>query len=200
MGKAFTEDQRALVQEKLRRAGLRLFAEKGIRGVSVRELTAEAGIAQGGFYSFYGDKDQFIMDLIELRITEKLADMAGHMEDSLSDPVGYVADMFYREGIHLKDNKAFDNMISGTLDFFIVRRGQMADRIAGLYRSFFVKLVEFWRGRGFDVHADTDGLVNMLCAAGLLFSNASLMDAAYFDRIYRTFCRSETEQFLRVSK
>ncbi len=52
MGKAFTDDERADLQEKLRRTGLRLFSEKGIKGVSIRELTSVAGIAQGGFYTF----------------------------------------------------------------------------------------------------------------------------------------------------
>lgn len=200
MGKAFTEDERASVQQRLMRAGLTLFAEKGIKGVSVRELTAQAGIAQGGFYSFYRDKDEFILALIELRITEKLDAMSERMEESLGDPVGYVADLFYREGMHLKSNKAFDNMISGTLDFFISQRGSMTDRIAALYRGYFERLAGFWRDSGLTVEADMDGLANMICAAGLLFSNASLMDEDYFDMIYKTFCISETAQFLRVSR
>ena len=52
MGKAFTENEKIEVQEKLRRTGLRLLAEEGIRRVSIRELTKEAGIAQGGFIPF----------------------------------------------------------------------------------------------------------------------------------------------------
>ena len=52
MGKAFSEEKRERVQEALRRVGLRLLAESGIRNVSIRRLTQEVGIAQGGFYTF----------------------------------------------------------------------------------------------------------------------------------------------------
>ena len=62
MGKAFTDKERADVQGNLRRIGLKLFAEKGIKGVSIRDLTSEADIAQGGFYSFYKDKEDFLID------------------------------------------------------------------------------------------------------------------------------------------
>ncbi|MBQ9308424.1 MAG: TetR family transcriptional regulator [Clostridia bacterium] len=45
MGKAFSEAQRGEVQRKLRETGLALFREKGIRGVSIREITAACGIS-----------------------------------------------------------------------------------------------------------------------------------------------------------
>ena len=71
MGKAFSEEERQEVQEKLRRIGLRLLAEDGIKNISIRQLTSEAGIAQGGFYTFYQDKDDFVEDLFLLRIKKK---------------------------------------------------------------------------------------------------------------------------------
>ena len=48
-----------------------LLAENGIRNISIRQLTGEVGIAQGGFYTFYKDKDDFVEDLFLLRIREK---------------------------------------------------------------------------------------------------------------------------------
>ncbi|HCM91617.1 MAG TPA: TetR/AcrR family transcriptional regulator, partial [Lachnospiraceae bacterium] len=60
MGKAFTQEEREELQEKLRRTGLKLLAENGIRNISIRQLTKEVGIAQGGFYTFYKDKDDFV--------------------------------------------------------------------------------------------------------------------------------------------
>ena len=64
MGKAFSEEERIQVQQKLRKIGLRLFADKGIKGVSIREVTKAAEIAQGGFYTFYKDKTDFLIDLM----------------------------------------------------------------------------------------------------------------------------------------
>ena len=53
MGKAYSEEEKKEIKGKLRQVGLQLFREKGIRKVSVREMAAQVGIAQGGFYTFY---------------------------------------------------------------------------------------------------------------------------------------------------
>ena len=118
MGKAFTESERAAVLVKLRRTGLRLFAEKGIRSVSIRDLTAAAGIAQGGFYTFYADKDDFLADLFELRIREKLDELRKESRASQVDPPVFLTELFYREGMHLRGNRVFVNLESGTLAFY----------------------------------------------------------------------------------
>lgn len=198
MGKAFTDSERMEVQDHLRRIGLKLFAEKGIKGVSIRELTSEAGIAQGGFYTFYKDKEDFLLDLCELRIQEKLAILEAGKADSLSDPVGYIAAIFYREGLHLKENKAFDNMISGTLDLLYNTKQDVSHRISLRYRNFMTSMIQYWEEQGYQVDVDMDGLMSLIRAAGILFSNASLLGEEYFEKIYRTFCEAEVNGFLKV--
>lgn len=200
MGKAFTDDERARVQEKLRRTGLKLFAEKGIRGVSIRDLTSAAGIAQGGFYSFYKDKEDFLADLIELRVREKLSALRNRRAESLADPAGFISGIFYSEGMHLKENKAFDNMISGSLSFFYENRADLHQRVSGVYRKFLIELEEYWKKSGYQVFMDTEGFLNLIRAVGILFSNASLLDDRYFAEIYRCFCEAETDRFLKVTK
>lgn len=200
MGKAFTDQERAEVQSALRNIGLKLFAEKGIKGVSIRDLTSETGIAQGGFYTFYKDKEDFLIDLIELRITEKLAIITERKADSLKDPVGYIAEIFYREGMHLKENKAFDNMISGTLELFYNAAPEVSKRISNHYKNAFETMIKFWKEHGYHVDADIDALMNMIRAASILFSNAPLIDDKYFKDIYKIFCESEIKAYLKVRK
>ncbi|MBO4911244.1 MAG: TetR/AcrR family transcriptional regulator, partial [Butyrivibrio sp.] len=53
MGKAFSDKEREEIKEKLRRAGLKILAQTGIKDISIRDITKQVGIAQGGFYSFY---------------------------------------------------------------------------------------------------------------------------------------------------
>ncbi len=200
MGKAFTDDERADLQEKLRRTGLRLFSEKGIKGVSIRELTSAAGIAQGGFYTFYKDKDDFLADLIGLRTCEKLALMRDRYSESLNDPIRFVSGIFYSEGMHLKENKVFDNTISGTLSFFCENKADIHKRLGSIYENFLNELAEYWRDHGYTVSIDTDGFLNLIIAVGIMFSNASLLDDKYFNDIFRCFCESETALFLKVTK
>lgn len=200
MGKAFTEDERASVQEKLRRTGLDLFARKGIKGVSIRDLTSTAGIAQGGFYTFYKDKDDFLADLIELRVSEKLEAMRDGYRESIDDPVGFLSGMLYSEGMHLKENKAFDNMISGTLSFFNENKTDIHERVSQLYRNYLEELAAYWNDNGYAVSMDVDGFLNLILAVGIMFSNASLLDDAYFKNIFRCFCESGTAMFLKVGR
>lgn len=200
MGKAFTEKERIELQASLRQIGLQLFAEKGIKGVSIRALTAKAGIAQGGFYNFYKDKEDFLLDLIAFRVNDKLALRLEHIEETLSDPVGYVIELFFQEGMHLKKNKAFDNMISSSMEFFSSNKNEISSRISKLYIEFFESLFAYWKVNGFCVKMDLNGLINLFFAAFILFSNASLLDNNYFETIYRTFCVSEVNAFLEVRK
>ena len=62
MAKAFTEKEKEQIRERLQQEGLKQFKEKGLKKVSVQQLTREVGIAQGGFYSFYDSKEALFVD------------------------------------------------------------------------------------------------------------------------------------------
>ena len=198
MGKAFSDEERAQVQEKLRRVGLKLLAESGIRNVSIRRLTQEVGIAQGGFYTFYRDKEDFVMDLMCLRVREKTQIMLDHKEETLADPEGFLVELFYREGMHLKENKAFQNGESGTIEFWTRASKEGENEIRETYRDFLEQLLEYWRSCGLQIECDIDGIMNVGMAAGVLFTNAGFMQEEYFAQIYRTFCEAEVERYFKV--
>ena len=198
MGKAFTEEERVMVQEKLRRAGLKLFREKGIKGVSIRQLTSAAGIAQGGFYTFYKDKTDFLLDIIEFRIKEKLSDMAAQWDKSLEDPAGYLAEEMYLQGMHLTENKAFDNAISGTLELYQSIDKQTARRIRKLYKEYLEKLIRYWHDNGIVLKADIEGLLWSIRMESFMITNASFMDREYMAKIFKSFCKSVVDDFIKV--
>ena len=198
MGKPFSHEEREQVQDILRRTGLQLLAENGIRNVSIRELTRQAGIAQGGFYTFYKNKEEFVIDLFLLRIREKTDAMLAHKEDTLADPERFVAELLYKEGMHLKENRAFNNQASGTLGFFAKYGGRAGKKSMAIYRTFLEKLIRYWEENGYTVECDVDGILNVGIMGSVLFSNAGLIDEGYFEKIYREYCRSETARFLKI--
>jgi AcrR family transcriptional regulator len=65
MPKAFTEQERQGVIERLLAEGYRLFVTYGIRKTSVEELASAAGISKGAFYLFYESKEALFMDVME---------------------------------------------------------------------------------------------------------------------------------------
>ena len=89
MGKAFSEEERAQVQESLRRIGLRLFAEKGMRGVSIRE-------------------GQSLEELYEERapLYERYADITADEKDmTISETALYIRDMVK----NIQESESSDN-------------------------------------------------------------------------------------------
>jgi len=200
MGKAFTESEKIEVQEKLRRTGLRLLAEEGIRRVSIRELTKEAGIAQGGFYTFYKDKDDFIIDLMCLRVKEKTDIMYQEKEKTLKDPKDFIVQIFYKEGMHLKKNMAFKNSESDTISFWQKTSRNGDNMIGKTYLTFLKNMISYWEENGYKIECDAEGLLNAGAAAGLLFSNADMLDEKYFEEIYKVFCEAEVARFFKAIK
>ena len=73
MAKAFNEEEKLEIKQKMMDIALLLFHESGTKGLSIKELTSRTGIAQGSFYNFWKDKDALILDVMQYRSAQKLA-------------------------------------------------------------------------------------------------------------------------------
>ena len=200
MGRAFTKEERDEVQEKLRRTGLKLLAKDGIRNISIRELTKEVGIAQGGFYNFYKDKEEFVLDLFLLRIREKTQIILSEKEKTVDDPRMFIINLLFQNGMHLKENKAFDNAKSGTIEFFMRYRNSSSDPSRLIYKDLLIEMIEYWELNGWEINCDIDAILDVGTMSGILFSNAGMIDDANFEKIFKTFCEAEVDRFFRSEK
>ncbi|OYO42821.1 TetR family transcriptional regulator [Lachnotalea glycerini] len=200
MGKAYSGEERIKIQKQLRKVGLRMFAEKGIKKMSIQELTQEVGIAQGSFYSFYDSKESFLLALMKIRVDEKLALRYKNKGDTIDDPVRYLVQMLYDEGMHLKENKAFNNSISDSIKFFTRCGIEGRTQIGSSYLNYLHRLSEYWNQNGYQTEMDYDGLLNTITAAVILFSNADIIKEPYFAQIYFTFCDSSVRKFMILKK
>ncbi|MCR5847305.1 MAG: TetR/AcrR family transcriptional regulator, partial [Lachnospiraceae bacterium] len=161
MGRAFTKEERDEVQEKLRRTGLKLLAKDGIRNISIRELTKEVGIAQGGFYNFYKDKEEFVLDLFLLRIREKTQMILSEKEKTLEDPRTFIINLLFQNGMHLKENKAFDNTKSGTIEFFMRYKNSSSDPSRLIYKDLLIEMIEYWESNGWEIECDINTILDV---------------------------------------
>ena len=200
MGRAFTKEERDEVQEKLRRTGLKLLAKDGIRNISIRELTKEVGIAQGGFYNFYKDKEEFVLDLFLLRIREKTQIILSEKEKTVNDPRMFIINLLFQNGMHLKENKAFDNAKSGTIEFFMRYRNSSSDPSRLIYKDLLIEMIDYWESNGWEIYCDIDAILDVGTMSGILFSNAGMIDEENFEKIFKTFCESEVDRFFKSEK
>ncbi len=65
MPRAFNENEKGLIREKLLDAGFKQFASYGLKKTNVEELARAAGISKGAFYIFYSSKEELFMDVVE---------------------------------------------------------------------------------------------------------------------------------------
>lgn len=65
MPKAFSEQERASIRERLIEQGYAQFSAHGLRKTSVEELAVAAGISKAAFYLFFESKETLFMDVVE---------------------------------------------------------------------------------------------------------------------------------------
>lgn len=80
MARAFTEEEKEHIKQGLMSNGAKLIRQKGLRNVTVEELTQLTGIAKGSFYSFYPSRESLFWDVIkkeEVELVAKIEKVAG---------------------------------------------------------------------------------------------------------------------------
>ncbi len=90
-------------RERIDRAAIRLFVERGIDGTSIRQIAKEAGISVGALYNHYPSKEDMALTLFsdswaavghELRLLARESD---DLEKQLQSMIYYVFDLFERD-------------------------------------------------------------------------------------------------------
>jgi AcrR family transcriptional regulator len=64
MPKAFSDQERQLIHQRLLEQGSEQFAMHGLRKVTVEELAHAAGISKGAFYLFYPSKEALFLEVV----------------------------------------------------------------------------------------------------------------------------------------
>jgi len=67
-------------------SAVKVFARKGFYNASVSEIAREAGIADGGMYTYFGGKDDLLISLFEYKMEDILTRFNSHLKD-ISDPL-----------------------------------------------------------------------------------------------------------------
>ena len=203
MAKAFTDKEREEIRRRLQDEGLRQFKEKGLKKVSVRELTQAAGIAQGGFYTFYESKEALLLDCVNRKMTEKINSFTDgtfeQYEEEMRDPVRFLAERFYVTGMHLKDNLVFNNLISDSVNIILGDYEKLEQNSVRAIKELLIRLIDWWKIHGLIVTVDTGGLRAFMKAGAVLFMNEGIIGKEYFPEIFRSFVYENTARYFQVT-
>lgn len=62
------ERRRAEIRERIVRAALRLFSERGVHATTVEDITNEADVGKGTFFNYFPSKDDILPHLCQLKM------------------------------------------------------------------------------------------------------------------------------------
>lgn len=85
MPKIVNEEERRLTKEAIFHSTIQLIKEKGVRTITVDDITEAVGIGKGSFYAYYPSKEAWLYEVIKRCEREIFMRMEEHMETIRSD-------------------------------------------------------------------------------------------------------------------
>jgi len=198
MSKAFSEYEKLNIKQKIMEAAIEIFHESGTKGLSIKELTKRAGIAQGSFYNFWKDKDALIMDVMQYRLAQKLEIAKQSFDESLENPVKFLVDIIYEHSIDLKEKYKKKPIYAEALNMLSKKTENRVYEANSLYTDFINKLAEYWKEQNAVKDVDEKGLINAFTGSFLLFSNYYKFEEEYFNDILKVFISAVVKRYIEL--
>ena len=198
MSKAFSEDEKLNIKQKMMEVASEIFHESGTKGLSIKELTKRAGIAQGSFYNFWKDKDAIIMDVMQYRLAQKLEIAKQSFDKSLENPVKFLVDIIYEHSIDLKEKYKKKPIYAEALNMLSKKTENRVYEANSLYTDFINKLAEYWKEQNAVKDVDEKGLINAFTGSFLLFSNYYKFEEEYFNDILKAFISAVVKKYIEL--
>lgn len=198
MGKAYKEEEKKEIQNRLLEAGLEAFHNDSFKAFNIREIAKKAGISQGSFYNFYNNKDEFVIDIIKYRALQKIRIIMKALPTSLDKLSDYLSDVLYKYLIELKYKsdvrKIYIDLFNILLKDSEIKNNNMHSAFKGnvrsIFREFFNEISFMYSENNLKTKIDVDGLVNVMAGAIILIVNSSKMDLQYFEDILKVYIKS----------
>lgn len=196
MGRAYTEEERSAIRIRLLEAGLDMFHDQGVRRLSIRELTRRAGIAQGGFYSFFPNKEALVIELIHYRTQQKLALCEKEFDQSLADPAAFVGRAIFAMPLGLKKRAEQKQMYADILHLFLTEDGPNQEKLYAALRATLEKLAAYWQAQGVPVTMDVRGVLNVVKSTLILYANIERLDQDYAQELLKTYIEAACRRYI----
>lgn len=180
MGKAFTEEERSQIKKQIMEAGYKLFNEQGVQKVTIREITSQVGIAQGGFYSFFKDKEELILAILNERYRIKLEYILSLLPGTEKDPMQYIRRIILHSSKHIYEDLFYSSQKQDVLDLL-----RQEEKMVEQKNEEAVLVMEsYWRTHGKEVKIDSEKLLTAIGIAVSLTTNRKYMNTHCFQTLF----------------
>lgn len=198
--KAYTAKDKEQIRRQILEAGLDLFHDQGIRSISIRELTKRAGIAQGGFYSFFPNKEALVIELLHYRTSQKMGLFEKTFHRSLENPAAFVGESLFYMSWDLKQKADRKQMYRDVLNLCLLEKPHQRDQLFAILYSTLEHLADYWRNQGLCVTMDVQGLMNVVKGSMILYTNLNQLDSNYSESILRTYYVENCKKYVLCDK
>lgn len=99
MPKIFNEHERASIKEDMLKVGSALLRKKGIRNISVEDITKGVNVAKGSFYAFYDSREDLLWKIVKMEERGLIERILSSAAQDL-DTKGKIKKIFYDVYLH----------------------------------------------------------------------------------------------------
>lgn len=198
MAKAFSEEEKIKIKEKIMEAALDLFHDKGSRSLSISKLTKRAGIAQGSFYNFWKDKEALIIDLMAYRSMQKLNNIEKELSNSLTDPTGFLSDIIYKYSLDMLQKIKTRNIYKDAFKIFTAQDKDKAKKIEKLYTEFLDRSIIYWKENNTVKNVNRQGLSDAFTGSFVFCLSYMHFNEETFEETLYIYIKSIVSRYIEV--
>lgn len=173
MARAFTENERKIIRQKLMDAGRKSFSALGLKKTSVDELARAAGISKGSLYSFFDSKEELYLQIIEAEESSLREQILTPIFNNKSVSKQSL-EAFMLEGLRIMETNPLIRRVYEQDELEQVLRALPPERMAKHVRAdedWMCKTFAKWQKQGFIINADIKavaGVIKLIMVSSLL--------------------------------
>ncbi len=178
----FTDERRSEIRRTLLDVGAEQFADRGLEETAIADLTGEAGIATGTFYSFFDSKEELLAAILRREAEHVYADLRVVLKENEDDPETALRQFVRVAGDALVTTPLFRKTISREDRARLVEELPDTDILESHRekRDILVPYIEQWQQAGRITDGDVDTIASgILYIATLALRRDEIGDARY---------------------
>lgn len=181
MGRPYTEEERAELKIRIKELAADMFIQQGFKEFRIQQLTKQAGISLGGFYTFYKDKETLYEEILrdeKNRIRKKILTI---IEEENQTPKDFFMDLAKVLLDKTASNKFYTNEYSSLLETLVWND----DPVTAQDNLYFISQIrKIWAKKGIDISASDEELASAVAMLAILCTNKEKIGAG-FDSCYQ---------------
>jgi AcrR family transcriptional regulator len=167
MARAFTEEEKAHIQQRLLELGRTLFLSQGLKKTSLEDLTQPLGIAKSTFYLFFESKEDLYLELLMQERARLEQQVMAASFDTISDTCEALTHFMHVVIDEMERSEVTRRLMTHPEEFALLTRQGASQQLAASIQYLLVKIRPFiQRGQetGRIIESSPETIVGVLLA------------------------------------